>query len=108
MGTDCQCRARIAALEMENNALRTKLAAIQGTHDLSLLEPLTDSDSALARARTLAGEARALQRAFDGISIDGITPTFYAHAYNEYDLLIRHLVDLFGDGDDDPSEGRWD
>ena len=43
--------------------------------------------------RSILEELRELVSAFADASPDHMTPHFYAHAFNEYDIAIRALLD---------------
>ena len=49
-------------------------------------------------------ELRGLVYGFADTPPDRVTPHFYAHAFNEYDMAVRallHATDVRGDGDPD-------
>lgn len=48
--------------------------------------------------RSILVELRGLVRAFADTPPDHMTPHFYAHAFNEYDIAIRALLDALPDG----------
>ena len=48
--------------------------------------------------RSILEELRALVSAFADASPDRMTPHFYAHAFNEYDVAVRALLEALPDG----------
>lgn len=48
--------------------------------------------------RSIPEELRALVSAFADASPDRMTPHFYAHAFNEYDVAVRALLEALPDG----------
>ena len=48
--------------------------------------------------RSILEELRALVSAFADASPDRMTPHFYAHAFNEYDIAVRALLEALPDG----------
>ena len=48
--------------------------------------------------RSILEELRALVSAFADASPDHMTSHFYAHAFNEYDIAVRALLEALPDG----------
>ncbi len=48
--------------------------------------------------RSILEELRELVSAFADASPDHMTPHFYAHAFNEYDVAVRALLEALPDG----------
>ena len=48
--------------------------------------------------RSILEELRELVSAFAGASPDHMTPHFFAHAFNEYDIAVRALLEALPDG----------
>jgi len=48
--------------------------------------------------RSILEELRELVSAFAGASPDHMTPHFYAHAFNEYDIAVRALLEALPHG----------
>lgn len=48
--------------------------------------------------RSILEELRELVSAFADASPDHMTPHFYAHAFNEYDIAVRALLEALPDG----------
>lgn len=48
--------------------------------------------------RSILEELRALVSTFADASPEGMTPHFYAHAFNEYDVAVRALLAALPDG----------
>jgi len=48
--------------------------------------------------RSILEELRELVSAFAGASPDHMTPHFFAHAFNEYDIAVRALLEALPHG----------
>ena len=48
--------------------------------------------------RSILEELRALVSTFADASPEGMTPHFYVHAFNEYDVAVRALLEALPDG----------